>query len=96
MSDERNIPTPNPATSVSCMKITPLLKPFEGDATVTVTVNRDPAYTGPVTVQIRNNGSTIASLTLESPDEEEIVSSSSPPLSSPAAKTNSKRVSRRL
>jgi hypothetical protein len=73
MSEERIILTPNPTSSVSCLQMTPFIKPHEGDATVNVTVNRESTYTGPYTVQIRRNGFVIASTTLATPDEEEVV-----------------------
>jgi hypothetical protein len=53
--------------------MTPFIRPHAGDANVNVTVNREPTYTGPYTVQIRRNGSVIASTTLATPDEEEVV-----------------------
>ncbi|ADG68889.1 hypothetical protein Plim_3070 [Planctopirus limnophila DSM 3776] len=74
MSNERHVLTPNPATNVSCLPMTPLLKPFAGDATVEVTVDRDTSYTGPYTVQIRRQGATIASTTVAAPDVQETIS----------------------
>ncbi|ODA33116.1 hypothetical protein [Planctopirus hydrillae] len=74
MSNERHVPTPDPATNVSCLPMTPLLKPFAGDATVEVTIDRDTSYTGPYTVQIRRQGATIASTTVAAPDVQETIS----------------------